>query len=64
LVKGKYERFPKSEKKKKDDDEDENTIRDVSAEDLESDGFDYLLSMKIWSLTKERVDSLKVLIPS
>ncbi|KAK1937919.1 DNA topoisomerase 2 [Phytophthora citrophthora] len=49
---------PKSKKKANNDDSNES---DDDETDLAgaSRGYDYLLSMKIWSLTKERVDSLR-----
>jgi DNA topoisomerase-2 len=61
LVKGKYEKFSKKEKKKETEGGNDLEIKDKAAEEEESGGYDYLLSMKLWSLTKERVESLKVL---
>uniref|UniRef100_H3G7M6 DNA topoisomerase 2 n=1 Tax=Phytophthora ramorum TaxID=164328 RepID=H3G7M6_PHYRM len=49
--------LPKSKRKSSNDDdsndEDEGNVTDAGR------GYDYLLSMKIWSLTKERVDKLR-----
>ncbi|TDH72733.1 hypothetical protein CCR75_003686 [Bremia lactucae] len=49
---------PKS--KKKTDNEDSNESNDEESTAVDANrGYDYLLSMRIWSLTKERVDSLR-----
>ena len=68
LVKGKYERIPKQHNKKKQEQDDGDG--DASGDDVEVSGakslddvrpsdFDYLLSMPIWSLTKERAEALQ-----
>lgn len=61
LSKAKYDKFPKKDKKKKEQ-EDELVIGEATDEDEDTAGYDYLLSMKIWSLTKERVEALKVIL--
>ncbi|CAI5729222.1 unnamed protein product [Hyaloperonospora brassicae] len=48
----------KSKKKNDSDDPNESEEEDDNLADV-SRGYDYLLSMKIWSLTKERVDKLR-----
>lgn len=49
-----------SKSKKKTDSEESNESEDEEPNVADaSKGFDYLLSMRIWSLTKERVDSLR-----
>ncbi|KAL7628945.1 DNA topoisomerase 2 [Parahypoxylon ruwenzoriense] len=60
----KYETFVKGqEKKTKSDDEDEGDVDEGGEEDVDMDsesrGYDYLLSMPIWSFTQERLDRLK-----
>jgi DNA topoisomerase-2 len=49
---------PKSKKKNDTEDSNESDEDDTNVADA-SRGYDYLLSMKIWSLTKERVDKLR-----
>ncbi|KAF1776438.1 C-terminal associated domain of TOPRIM [Phytophthora cactorum] len=49
---------PKTKKKTDSDDSNESEDEELSVADA-SRGYDYLLSMKIWSLTKERVDKLR-----
>ncbi|RLN49417.1 hypothetical protein BBJ28_00012663, partial [Nothophytophthora sp. Chile5] len=52
--------LPKSSKKSTDEEEpNESEEDDTSSIADASRGYDYLLSMKIWSLTKERVDKLR-----
>ncbi|KAI0391663.1 DNA topoisomerase [Xylariaceae sp. FL0594] len=62
----KYEAFVKSiaaKTKSEEDDDEEQANQEESAEDLAADesvrGYDYLLSMPIWSFTQERLDRLK-----
>ncbi|CAH0478764.1 unnamed protein product [Peronospora belbahrii] len=54
---------PKSRKKGDDEDSDESMEEENNMDDA-SKGYDYLLSMKIWSLTKERVDKLRTELQS
>ncbi|POM71086.1 DNA topoisomerase 2, partial [Phytophthora palmivora] len=49
---------PKLKKKTDNEDSNESDEEDTNIADA-SRGYDYLLSMKIWSLTKERVDKLR-----
>ncbi|ETK71439.1 hypothetical protein F441_21807 [Phytophthora nicotianae CJ01A1] len=49
---------PKTKKKTDSEDSNESEDEEPSVADA-SRGYDYLLSMKIWSLTKERVDKLR-----
>lgn len=49
---------PKTKKKSDSEDSNESEEEDINVADA-SRGYDYLLSMKIWSLTKERVDNLR-----
>ena len=58
-----YELFPKDPKKTSSDSEEDNEEED-SEEDSASDaelakGYEYLLGLKIWSLTKEKADKLR-----
>ncbi|KAI1802188.1 type II DNA topoisomerase [Daldinia bambusicola] len=60
----KYESFPKGQDSKKtkseEEEEEENNEEEAVDEASEaSDGYDYLLSMPIWSFTQERLDRLK-----
>jgi len=65
LDKQKYTRFPKKAKKVKKKDDEENDEKDEENDEKESDkddlanGYDYLLSMPLWSLTLEKVEALK-----
>ncbi|RWA14700.1 hypothetical protein EKO27_g468 [Xylaria grammica] len=56
----KYEAFVKNTeaKVKSEEDDDAETAEDASLDD-DSRGYDYLLSMPIWSFTQERLDRLK-----
>jgi len=64
LEKQKYTRFPKKAKqvKKKEeeenDEEKEEDEKEIDNDDL-ANGYDYLLSMPLWSLTLEKVEALK-----
>jgi DNA topoisomerase-2 len=74
LVAKKFDAFPKQTKKVKtaaddDDEEAENAEEEEDEEDKKdaaaaerSRGYDYLLSMALWSLTMERVNKLKQLL--
>ena len=58
-----YDLFPKDEKKRDDDEEDDGEA-EASVEESASDadlakGYEYLLGMKIWSLTHERAEELR-----
>ncbi|KAI1465889.1 type II DNA topoisomerase [Daldinia caldariorum] len=60
----KYESFPKGQDAKKtkseEEEEEENNEEETVDETSEaSNGYDYLLSMPIWSFTQERLDRLK-----
>ncbi|KAI0380084.1 type II DNA topoisomerase [Hypomontagnella monticulosa] len=61
----KYESFPRGQdaKKTKSEDEEEGDVDEGGDEEAEVDtsanGYDYLLSMPIWSFTQERLDRLK-----
>lgn len=60
LVKENFTPFPKKKKEKKEKEGKSKTKAPVQEQtSLESD-YDYLLGMKIWSLTKERVKQLQV----
>ena len=59
-----YELFPKDPKKASNGDADEENEEDESEDDTASDaelakGYEYLLGLKIWSLTKEKADKLR-----
>ncbi|KAI6093516.1 type II DNA topoisomerase [Hypoxylon rubiginosum] len=58
----KYEAFPRGQDKKTKSEDDEEG-NDEGNDDVETDtaanGYDYLLSMPIWSFTQERLDRLK-----
>ncbi|KAI1143059.1 type II DNA topoisomerase [Hypoxylon sp. FL0543] len=59
----KYESFAKGqEKKTKSEDDEEGNVEEGEEEaetDTAANGYDYLLSMHIWSFTQERLDRLK-----
>ncbi|KAI0843214.1 type II DNA topoisomerase [Hypoxylon sp. FL0890] len=60
----KYEAFPRGqEKKTKSEEDEEGNVEEGEEEEVETDtaanGYDYLLSMPIWSFTQERLDRLK-----
>ncbi|KAI2622244.1 type II DNA topoisomerase [Hypomontagnella submonticulosa] len=61
----KYESFPRGQdaKKTKSEEDEEGDVDEGGDEDAETDtaasGYDYLLSMPIWSFTQERLDRLK-----
>ena len=55
-----YDLYPKDEKKVEQDEEDSDDDVDESASDAElAKGYEYLLGMKIWSLTFERAEELR-----
>ncbi|KAI0175785.1 type II DNA topoisomerase [Hypoxylon sp. FL1284] len=58
----KYESFPRGQDKKtksEDDEEGNDEGNDEVETDNSANGYDYLLSMPIWSFTQERLDRLK-----
>ncbi|KAI1098044.1 type II DNA topoisomerase [Jackrogersella minutella] len=59
----KYEAFPRGQntKKTKSEEEEEGNVEEGEGEeeDTAANGYDYLLSMPIWSFTQERLDRLK-----
>ncbi|KAI0135994.1 type II DNA topoisomerase [Hypoxylon sp. NC0597] len=57
----KYESFPRGqEKKTKSEEDEEGNVEEGEEEgDTAANGYDYLLSMPIWSFTQERLDRLK-----
>ncbi|KAJ0162016.1 DNA topoisomerase 2 [Colletotrichum tanaceti] len=63
LAKRKYEAFPKNKdknaKKKSTDEDMEGNDEDEEDNDEQTNGYDYLLSMPIWSLTYERLERLQ-----
>ncbi|KAK1965691.1 topoisomerase IV [Colletotrichum sublineola] len=63
LAKRKYEAFPKNKdknvKKKSTDEDMEGNDEDEEENDEQTNGYDYLLSMPIWSLTYERLEKLQ-----
>mmetsp|Transcript_33371 Transcript_33371/g.74997 ORF Transcript_33371/g.74997 Transcript_33371/m.74997 type:complete len:1397 (+) Transcript_33371:148-4338(+) len=55
-----YDLFPKDEKKRDDEEDDDEASVEESASDADlAKGFEYLLGMKIWSLTHERAEELR-----
>ncbi|KAI8281746.1 DNA topoisomerase 2 [Colletotrichum sp. SAR11_57] len=68
LAKRKYEPFPRNKdkqaKKKNTDEEMEGDEEDEEGADEQSNAYDYLLSMPLWSLTQERLDRLQRQIES
>ncbi|WYZ46350.1 hypothetical protein EsH8_IX_000575 [Colletotrichum jinshuiense] len=62
LAKRKYEPFPRNKDKnlkKKSTDEDMGNEGEEEENDEQTNGYDYLLSMPIWSLTYERLEKLQ-----
>jgi len=56
-----YDLFPKDEKKREedDDDDDESSVEESASDADLAKGYEYLLGMKIWSLTHERAEELR-----
>lgn len=57
----KYESFPRGQEKKTktEEEEEEGNNEENEEADTAANGYDYLLSMPIWSFTQERLDRLK-----
>jgi DNA topoisomerase-2 len=60
LVREGYTPFRKSKKDKKGKDKEKAETKEEDEDDATDRDYDYLLGMKIWSLTKERVKKLQV----
>merc|ERR1719296_187436 len=55
-----YDLFPKDEKKNSDEENEDDESAEESTSDAElAKGYEYLLGMKIWSLTFERAEELR-----
>ena len=60
LVERGYDLCPNNEKKESEEENDENVVVEESTSDAElAKGYEYLLGMKIWSLTFERAEELR-----